>query len=199
MGKLLNYHRFENFLKPDLAQDLLHYCIRNRDYFKEATVNKGAMNIISKDYRSSLVYRDLGEFKDQITASVTEVVPEIFDKLQISPFTIKAFETEIAAHGNGAFFKEHIDTLTGKVDREKARAISVVYYFFSEPKQFEGGELRLIPVEFISGDDKAIALTPLHNSLLVFPSFAPHEVLPIRCPNVEFSGWRFTVNCWIYK
>ena len=104
MEKVLNYYHFENFLEPELAQNLLYYCVRNRDNFKEATVHKGAMNIISKEYRSNLVYRDLGEFKEQITARITEVVPEIFDKLQISPFTIKALETEIAAHVNGAFF-----------------------------------------------------------------------------------------------
>ena len=199
MGKLLNYHRFENFLEPVLAQGLLEYSTRNYSNFKEATVHKGAMNVINKEYRRSLVYRDLGEFKEQIIFQITDLLPEIFDKLKINPFVINAFETEIAAHGDGAFFSEHIDTFTGNEDRQKARAISVVYYFFTEPKQFEGGELKLIPVEFIPGEDEAVSLTPLHNSLLVFPSFAPHEVLPIKCPNVEFADWRFTVNCWIYK
>jgi len=101
--------------------------------------------------------------------------------------------------GDGAFFKEHIDTLTGKLDNDKARTISIVYYFFSEPKQFEGGELQINPVEFMEGDDEPVILAPINNSLIVFPSFSPHEVLPIKLRDPEFKSWRFTVNCWLYK
>ncbi|CAG4995110.1 hypothetical protein DYBT9275_01551 [Dyadobacter sp. CECT 9275] len=199
MPKLLNYHRYENFLDAETAQKLLEYCISQEDAFRDATVNDGVVTKVSIEYRKSMVLKDLGEFKDIMIRRVAEFLPDIFKKLEIVPFDIKTHELEMAAHGDGAFFREHIDTLTGDQEKTNARTLSLVYYFHKEPKQFEGGELSLIPFDFFPGDDKPVALAPLHNSLLVFPSFAPHEVLPVKCPDVPFPGWRFTINYWIYK
>lgn len=199
MPKLLNYHRYENFLDTSVLSELLSYCIDNEKSFKQATIHDGSANSIDNEYRKSLVLRDLGSFRNTMINHISELLPDIYSKLQINPFEIKSFELEIAAHGDGAFFREHIDTLTGKERTGKARTISLVYYLHLEPKRFEGGELQLNPIEFIDGSDEPILLTPINNSLIVFPSFAPHEVRPIKCPGVAFSGWRFTINCWIYK
>ena len=199
MPKLLNYHRYENFLKPEIAQDLLEYCISKKETFHDAAVSDGKSTRVKNEVRKSLVLKDIQQFRDIMINSVAELLPDIFEKLQIAPFEIGGHELEVAAHGDGAFFRKHIDTLTGNKEKTKARTISLVYYFYKEPKQFEGGELSLIPLEFFPGDDEPLSLTPLHNSLLVFPSFAPHEVLPVKCPDVSFEGWRFTINYWIHK
>lgn len=199
MPKLMNFHRYENFLQPDIAQDLLNYCSKNDRNFKQATIHDGAINSVNKEYRKSFVFRNLGNFEEIFKEEIGKLLPDIYQKLMIKPFEVRSYELEIAAHGDGAFFKEHIDTLTGKVDSDKARTISIVYYFFSEPKQFEGGELQIIPVEFMEGCDEPVLLSPVHNSLVVFPSFSPHEVLPIKLVGNDFLSWRFTVNCWLYK
>lgn len=199
MGKLLNYFRYENFLDWDVSLKLLEYCIENEINFNDSTVNKNGSNKVDKVDRRSLIFRDLGKFREIFLNRLSDFLPDIFSKLEMSPFEPKEYELEIAVHGDGAFFKEHIDTLTGKQEREKARGVSIVYYFFGEPRKFEGGELRLIPVKFIPGDDNAVSLPPVNNSLVVFPSFGPHEVLPVNAPNLSFQDWRFTINCWLYK
>jgi SM-20-related protein len=42
-----------------------------------------------------------------------------------------------------------------------------------------------------------IDIEPVHNSLLVFPSWAPHEVMPVSCPSQRFMDSRFAINCWV--
>ena len=54
-------------------------------------------------------------------------------------------ETELVAHGDGAFYTRHIDTHTAHDDDDvnQIRLLSGVYYFHAEPKAFTGGALRL--------------------------------------------------------
>ena len=79
---------------------------------------------------------------------------------------------------------------------ESIRVLSGVYYYNAEPKAFSGGALRLYAI----GDaDKApyVDIEPAGNSLLVFPSWAPHEVMPVSCPSKRFADSRFTVTCMV--
>jgi Rps23 Pro-64 3,4-dihydroxylase Tpa1-like proline 4-hydroxylase len=39
---------------------------------------------------------------------------------------------------------------------------------------------------------------PLHNSLVVFPAWLPHEVLKVSCPSGRFADSRFAINCWFH-
>jgi SM-20-related protein len=73
-----------------------------------------------------------------------------------------------------------------------------VYYFFSEPKAFNGGALRLYAIGGNS-QQSFIDIEPERNSLLVFPSWAPHEVMPVHCPSGRFVDSRFAINCWLYR
>jgi Rps23 Pro-64 3,4-dihydroxylase Tpa1-like proline 4-hydroxylase len=73
--------------------------------------------------------------------------------------------------------------------------LSGVYYFHRRPKAFAGGELRL---HAIGDPDRFVDIEPVHNALLVFPAWAPHEVRPISCPSGAFVDARFAVNCWFY-
>jgi asparagine synthetase B (glutamine-hydrolysing) len=42
-------------------------------------------------------------------------------------------------------------------------------------------------------------IEPIHNSLLMFPSWAPHEVMPVNCPSQRFIDSRFAINCWVHR
>jgi Rps23 Pro-64 3,4-dihydroxylase Tpa1-like proline 4-hydroxylase len=73
--------------------------------------------------------------------------------------------------------------------------LSGVYYFHRRPRAFTGGELRLYAI----GDpDRFVDIEPTHNTLLVFPSWAPHEVRPVSCPTGQFMDSRFAINCWLH-
>ncbi len=103
------------------------------------------------------------------------------------------------AHGDGAFYKRRIDTLTDRYgDLDRIRVLSGVYYFNAEPKAFSGGALRLYAIGG-KPDENFVNVEPLNNWLLVFPSWAPHEVMPISCPSRRFVDSRFAVNCWICR
>ena len=73
--------------------------------------------------------------------------------------------------------------------------MSAVYYFHVQPLGFSGGELVIHPF----GLSEASVIEPRDNRLVVFPSFALHEVLPVVCPNDGFASARFSINCWLRR
>jgi Rps23 Pro-64 3,4-dihydroxylase Tpa1-like proline 4-hydroxylase len=114
----------------------------------------------------------------------------------------------MVAYGDGAHFAAHTDIPIGTDHRDHGarfgkfdRLLSGVYYFHAEPKGFTGGELRL----FRFGSDAAaepgdwMDIPPEQNSLVVFPSWVRHQVLPVHCPSDAFSDSRFAVNCWMCR
>lgn len=103
---------------------------------------------------------------------------------------------ELAAHGDGDFYRRHIDTFIRGEVTGTDRVLTAVYYFHARPKAFTGGELRLH--SFRSPDDGGswVDIEPAHDSLLLFPAWAPHEVRPVSCPGGDFAQSRFAINCW---
>jgi Rps23 Pro-64 3,4-dihydroxylase Tpa1-like proline 4-hydroxylase len=122
---------------------------------------------------------------------------EIFFGAGMPERPVARYETELVLHRHGGHFTRHVDTLTTRIkdghEENVSRAVSCVYYFFREPKGFQGGQLRL----FEFGGDRWAEIEPQNNSLLVFPSFASHEVVPVKCRSNSVEDSRFTVNCWL--
>ncbi|HEX9932465.1 MAG TPA: 2OG-Fe(II) oxygenase [Allosphingosinicella sp.] len=119
--------------------------------------------------------------------------------LSVKPFDIWKAELELSAYNDGAFFRPHIDTVTGRPGRDTCRIVSGVYYLHVEPKRFEGGALRFY--RFGSGggeDEEHVDFAPQANSCIFFPSWAPHEVRPVRCASGRFEDSRFAVNVWLH-
>ncbi len=103
------------------------------------------------------------------------------------------------ASNDGDFYRHHVDTGPGHY---ALRTISFVYYFNRQPKGFSGGELGLYDTDLATGEfDPAgrTTLEPLDNRLVLFPSAARHEILPVRCPSRAFADSRFTLNGWIRR
>jgi len=44
-----------------------------------------------------------------------------------------------------------------------------------------------------------VNIEPGRNGPLMFPSWAPHEVMPVNCPSGRFADSRFAINCWVYR
>ncbi len=189
--------RITNFLSEGLSTEILNYAIDHEDRFQDSTVYENGETSVSKS-RVSKTYGDLGKYGDVMQKKILTAFPEIAQQLQIAPFEVGEIELQLAAHGDGALFVAHIDTLVHE-RKVKPRIISLVYYLHSDPKQFSGGHLRMHPLPI--GDEPAepVDIAPDHNLLLAFPSFAPHEVLPVHAPDLAFKDWRFAVNCWIHR
>jgi len=192
--RLPPYRVYHNFLDSDAHEALLAWAIENEAKFELPGVGKeGKVDALR---RVSVVVSDFRPMKAIFSQRVLDLVPTLIRDLRVTPFEPSEVELELVAHNDGAFFKRHIDTFTGAARMESDRLLSGVYYFHAEPKAFLGGALRLYPFK----DEVNFAeVQPEQNTLLVFPSWAPHEVLPVSCPSGRFSDSRFAVNCWVRR
>jgi SM-20-related protein len=159
--------------------------------------------VYDPSFRNSLSVNDLVNNLEATTAELRQrilhMVPTFIRDLSVTPFEPSALSIEVASHNDGAFYKRHVDTFVA-YERENAdRLLSAVYYFYSAPKGFSGGALRLHSLFESEQEDGFIDVEPNQNSLVVFPSWMPHEVLPISCPSKRFSDSRFAINCWILR
>lgn len=203
MRLLPPFHVFEDFLPDQERQALLDFAVANEAQFAPTTIRRGSEGVVDPTQRISVKLKSLGAFKDRLRAILRRSSHAIFERVGMQPFEIAGIELELVAHGDGAHFGRHIDSFTGphRHSGEKGlpthRAVSGVYYFYSEPKSFSGGELRIH--SFASDSEAAVDIIPAQNSFVVFPSFAPHEVLPVTCPSRRFADSRIAVNCWFHK
>ncbi len=192
------YALIDSFLPETVHANLLAFALASQDRFTPTSVRKADVKIIDHSVRQSLRCADkLGPYEADFTAAVQSRLPQLCAAAGIAPFHVAATELELAAHGDGGFYKVHYDTFTheARADGQSDRVLSAVYYFHREPAGFSGGELQLHRF----GGGAAARIAPRNNRLLVFPSIAPHEVLPIACASGEFADYRFSVNCWLHR
>ncbi|MFM2042071.1 MAG: hypothetical protein RLY86_647 [Pseudomonadota bacterium] len=181
------------FLGLDLAAELLDCVFQKRDEMKPTGVGYGETSRIDETFRRSTVLRDLGVYREKIIERATSVEPAILADLHIKPFERSRVEVEIVAHGDGAFCRRHIDTATGTHHPKTPRRLSMVWYAFRTPKAFTGGALRLYPITGTEYTD----IEPQHDMMVDFPSWMPHEVMPVSVPTGRFEDSRFAMNIWV--
>ncbi len=182
----------ENFLEPALVKRLLDHVDSNRDRFTPTTVRQSDGTRVDPASRISLGLEDLGVCLQPLERKLRDAEPMLRAQIGMGAYVLQDIELQIAAHNDGGFFCRHSDSYKGwGIDR----VISGVYYFHRQPCGFSGGALRLYPLTGAGHADVA----PGHNSLVVFPSFVQHEVMPVVCPSGDFMDSRFAVNCWFRK
>ena len=186
------------WLGAQFIERLLLCAQSNEHFFKETTVASGTSHRIDPTSRISRRFGDLGDLKHELKAKVRELLPEMLTTLGKKPFN-PTFELELVAHGDGAFFTEHIDTLTGPERGGRHRIISAVYYFHALPKAFSGGVLRLHSLAATDPQHAFVDIPPDYDTLVFFPSMFPHEVLPVTLQSKKFLDSRFAINCWICR
>ncbi len=191
------YLLLRDFLDEQTAAGLLDFALANEANYAPTKTGRTGAAQVRPQVRLSVSLHDLGPFRRVLRDKVKAMVPDLSAKLGATPPADPKFEIELVAHNDGAFYKRHIDTQTAS-DRDYIRVLSAVYYFYVEPKAFSGGALRLYAI----GDAEGTAFVdviPEHNSLLVFPAWAPHEVMPVSCPSQRFTDSRFAINCWVHR
>ena len=190
------YLVLHDFLDEATVVGLLDHALAHEAAFAPTTTGHGEKSAFRPNIRTSVGTRDLGPFRPILKAKILNLVPDWVEKLRVTPVEATKLETELVAHNDGAFYKRHKDTRTAS-DRNHIRVLTGVYYFHAEPKAFSGGALRLYAVG--SEDAPFVDIEPARNTLLVFPSWAPHEVMPISCPSKRFADSRFAINCWVHR
>lgn len=178
----MSHYQIENFLDSQENLDLLESAIKLKDYFVPTTTSTN-----EKYYRQSLILFSLPPTVDRVLSRISQMLPLIIDKLQISKFDVTQTECQMTAHNDGHYYKIHNDN--GSEDACN-RVLTYVYYFHSHPKAFNDGQLKIY-----GGVDSIIE--PVNNSIVFFESSLMHEVLPITCASKAFRNGRFTINGWL--
>lgn len=189
----------DDFLPEPLLAELTKYALSPDRVFAPSSVRNddGTDQPVASKRKSLICMDGLGDLEEAFLGVFLQHEDTLMASIGIPEFTVSYRECELVVHGDGDFFRTHIDTLN---DRGQAadsdRMMSAVYFFHREPKQFSGGELVIYP---LSPQLPPQRVSPMSNRLVVFPAFAPHEVLKIECPSGLMADLRFTINCWLYR
>jgi SM-20-related protein len=192
------YGLIREWLGTPVVKELLDYAKANEQRFEDSGLGYGENWKIDPANRRSKVLRKLDDFPEAPKEKIQQLLPTIFDRLGSTPFVPCKFELELVAHGDGAVFSRHVDTYKRNEGPGSHRIVSAVYYFHVMPKRFSGGELRL---HSLGGSDQPgtfVDIEPECDMIVFFPSWFPHEVLPVNCPSGRFRDSRFAINCWIH-
>jgi Rps23 Pro-64 3,4-dihydroxylase Tpa1-like proline 4-hydroxylase len=198
-GQFLPHRIFPGWLGERGAARLLAYSLAAETRFMPTKLNDhgpGHVNAGRLDavVRESRVLKDLGTFADPLRRKALALQDGLETAFDMQHTPANSTQMEMVAHGDGAFYRAHTDTYTGdEYTPGGRRRLTMVYYLHRRPCRFTGGRLRL----FDRGGEQSIEIEPTHDSLLVFPSSARHEVETISCPGSAFADGRFAVNIWL--
>jgi SM-20-related protein len=191
---------YRDVLGAAAVAGLLDYVVQHETRFRPAPVRTRAVEQEAVDYgrRDGLLLRDLGPFGAPIETFVRRIAPDALARLGLTEPTVEPREFEISSYGDGGHFASHLDT-TDLPDR--VRILSCVYYFAKTPARFSGGELRLhgFPSPSNAGSPPIVDVLPETDTLVAFPSWLVHQILPIRIASADWADRRFAINCWIHR
>jgi SM-20-related protein len=194
---------FRDVLGAKKASDLLDFVVAGRAKFEPALVRNRNSGQVRLDYdlRGSTTTNDLGEFAALVDGFVREIAGPALAQLKLDEGAVEPREFEMNAFGDGSRFGTHVDTSERLT---KVRVLSCVYYFGVTPRPFSGGHLRLYAMPTLSAAKGApmsnfVDVPPDTDTMVVFPSFLRHEVLPVSVPSKAWIDSRFTINCWVCR
>lgn len=193
------YRCVDGFMGEEMVARLLALALEREADFTPTRVGRKHEGRLDPKIRISRRLRDPGDLKAELESRFSPVIGWALRELRMPPIDLADLEVEFAAHGDGAFYAEHVDTMTGPFDATSDRALTGVYYFHRQPKRFGGGELRLYAIGGDRAGRRHVDITPGCDTLLLFPSWAPHEVRPVSCPSGEFADSRFAINFWCHR
>ncbi len=187
--------QLDNVLTADEVARLLDFALTKKGELRPSSVTTDEYG-----HRQSRVLYAFPEFAEVLRDRVRTHLPAALRELGVPPFHVAQIETQMTAHNDGDFFKEHSDNSDEKT---AFREITYVYYFHREPKAYTGGELLLYDSRRVGGGlsrgESFSVIEPRHNSIVFFRSHCHHEVLTVHCPSGKFEDSRFTVNGWAWR
>ena len=143
---------------------------------------------------------DLAQHQDLMLERIKSVLPQVLDQLGMEQFNIAEVEMQVTASNDGDFFHFHSDNGS---ERVASRHLTFVYFFHREPRQFEGGELRIHDARLEDGvyvsEGSYQTIVPQQNQIVFFPCELLHEITPVNCASQQFADSRFTLNGWLRR
>jgi len=192
----------DEFLAPQEVEELTRFTLAHEGDFRTSEVVSPHEDhgVVNYEHRRSRVLMDLAQHQDVMIERVKSVLPQVLDKLGMEPFPIADVEAQVTASNDGDFFRFHSDNAN---ERVASRSLTFVYFFHREPRQFEGGELRIHDARLEQGayvsDGHFQTIVPQQNQIVFFPCELLHEITPVKCPSGDFADSRFTLNGWLRR
>jgi len=199
-NKIPPYGLIYDWLGMEAVEGLLRFAQSNEHRFEDTTVALKEGQGVNRKRRISKRLQSLGGLESELRSKLEGVLPAMFNRLGNKPFIPSNIEVEFVVHGDGAFFARHVDTIAhNSFHGGHRRIFSAVYYFNAMPKAFSGGAFRLYSLAASGQQGTFVDIAPNRDMLLFFPSFFPHEVLPVKCPSRQFIDSRFAINFWVHR
>lgn len=180
----------DEFLAPQELEELTRFTLEHEADFSASEVVSPVADggVLNYEHRRSRVLMDLAHYQDLVLDRVKAVLPQVLQKLGMEEFTISGVEAQITASNDGDFFRFHSDNGS---DRVASRHLTFVYFFQREPRQFEGGDLRIHDAR-LEGDSYVSegtyqTIVPQQNQMVFFPCELLHEITPVKCPSGLFA------------
>ncbi len=195
----------DEFLAPQELDELTRFILEHEADFSVSEVvspsaDGGDGGIVNYEHRRSRVLMDLADHHDLMLARIKAVLPQVLDKLGMEKVSIAQIEAQVTASNDGDFFHFHSDNGS---DRVASRYLTFVYFFHREPRQFEGGELRIHDARLEQGTYVSAGtyrpIVPQQNQIVFFPCDLLHEITPVNCRSQQFADSRFTLNGWLRR
>jgi len=192
----------DEFLAPQEVEELMQYTLLHEAEFRGSEVISptGIPGVTDYSHRRSRVLMDLGRHEEVILNRVHALLASVLEQLGIEEFPITHSEVQITASNDGDFFHAHCDDAQ---ERIASRRMTFVYFFHREPRQFEGGELRIHDSRRKGEQPLSVGsyqtIVPQQNQIVFFPCSLLHEITPVHCPSRAFADSRFTLNGWLHK
>ena len=192
----------DEFLAPQELEELTQFTLEHGADFSVSEVVSPVADggVVNYEHRRSRVLMDLAQHQDLMLERIKAVLPQVLEKLKMEEFPIAGVEVQVTASNDGDFFRFHSDNSSDPV---ASRNLTFVYFFQREPKQFEGGELRIhdarLEGENYVSEGSYHAIVPQQNQIVFFPCELLHEITPVKCPSQLFADSRFTLNGWLRR
>lgn len=202
-----------NFFGEKLNKQILKHINHIRKSFVDATVGSNVKIVsIQRNIRNNQVLY-LDELYPDITKSIlSNALIEAIQSDWLQQITSSSFspvndldkttrsEIQVSRYGDkNQKYEWHIDSHPNSM----TRWITLIYYFFEEPKKWKGGEfcitngviydsklLKQIPKPEI------LEINPENDMAIIMGSKIAHMVKPTTSPK-KFMDGRFSVNMWI--
>jgi Rps23 Pro-64 3,4-dihydroxylase Tpa1-like proline 4-hydroxylase len=190
----------DEFLAPQELEELMRFTIEHENDFRSSEVVEpdSEGGVVNYEHRRSRVLIDLQKHQSVMLERIKSVLPQVLDQLGMEEFQIADVEAQVTASNEGDFFHFHSDNSNEKV---ASRHLTFVYFFHREPRQFEGGELRIHDARLDGGnyvsEGSYQTIVPQGNQIVFFPCELLHEITPVRCSSQAFADSRFTLNGWL--
>ncbi len=143
----------------------------------------------------------LKPIRDSFLALIKDQLPKIKAQLLLTDYIQpKRRELQLTRHQHGDFYGLHQDISHDKNKAASARKFTFVYYFFKEPKAFDGGDLLLYDANTKDGllNNTFTRIIPENNTVVFFPSDRFHQVTTINSEGRDMEHSRFTLNGWFH-